>query len=95
MFLESMERVVKRSLIKRRKELTCSGRGRTVVVVVSDRKTGCDEPDYQEANFGERNLSLFLGGEERNVHDRMSWVRILVSEQCMCLMVVKSLHSSR
>jgi hypothetical protein len=80
-------------LIKKRTELTGSGRGRTVVVVVSDRKAGCDEPDYHEADCVESNLKTFFGGEKRgNVQVRMSWVRILDSEQCMCLMVAKSLE---
>ena len=69
-------------MIEKRTELTGSGRGRTVVVVVSDREACCDEPDYQEAELrGE--LNLLLWEEKRNVQMWMSWTRILVSEQSL------------
>jgi len=57
-------------VIEKRIELTGSGRGRTVVVVVCDREEGCDEPDYQEPDLrGE--LDLLLWEEERNVQMRI------------------------
>jgi len=60
---------LERLAIKKRTELTGSGRGRTVLVVVSDRKATCDEPDHHEANYGgERNFKPFLLVGRREDH---------------------------
>ena len=52
-------------------ELTGSGRGRTVVVVVSDGEAGCNEPDYQEADYGELDLLLWKEEKERTGPDEL------------------------
>jgi len=44
-FGEKLERLVS----GKRSKLT--GRGRAIVVVVSDGEARCDEPDYQEADY--------------------------------------------
>ena len=67
---------LKRLMIEKRTELTGSGRGRTVVVVVSDREACCDEPDYQEADCGGVR-SFGMGRRE----ERTDGTRMLVSEQ--------------
>jgi len=56
-------------VIKKRTELTGSGRGRTVVVVVSDREVACDEGDYQEADcmYGEDDWVIFQVPDELNL----------------------------
>ena len=53
-------------VIKKRTEPTGSGRGRTVVIVVSDREVGCDEGDYQEADcmYGEDDWATFQVPDE-------------------------------